>query len=93
MAEPLDVEINAGDPISADGYTLTPFAQSIKVTLPGFPGGFIWNRPVSILVENPDGNEQVIPIQDVTRQVVFGLIGVSLGIVMISWLISKMFRK
>ena len=37
-----------------------------------------WKRPVSVLAVQRDGQEQIVRIQDVTRQVLIGLAAVSL---------------
>lgn len=93
MTEILDVKINAGEPVYAKDYKIIPFAQSIKITAPGITGGFIWNRPVSILVQKADGEETVIPITDVTRLAIFGLIGAALGVILSGWLVSLFTKR
>ena len=93
MTEFLSVEINAGEPVQAGGYTITPFAQSVKFTVPGWLGGLIWNRPVSVLVESPDGEEGVLPVVDVTRQAQFGLAGAALGVIVITWMLTRIVQK
>ena len=93
MTDFLNVEIRAGEPVSIGERTVTPFAQSIQITLPGQIGGFIWNRPVSVLVQSDDGKEEVLPITDVTRLVLFNLIGMSLGVIAFIWLVSRIKRK
>ena len=37
--------------------------------------GLVWNRPRSILLIRPDGEEQVFPIRDRTREIVWTLYG------------------
>jgi len=37
--------------------------------------GLVWNRPISILTIEADGKEQVIPIRDRTREIVWTLYG------------------
>lgn len=93
MTEILDVKINAGEPVQVKDYKITPFAQSIKITAPGIAGGFIWNRPVSILVQKTDGEETVIPVTDVTRLAILGMIGAALGVILSGWLVSILTRK
>jgi len=39
-------------------------------------GGFVWNRPVAVLVER-EGQTERIAIHDVTRILQVGLIGIS----------------
>ena len=71
-------ETKAGKPIQAGDTTLVPFANSIQVRVPFIPGGLIWNRPVSVAVQTAQGQEYILPVQDVTRQIYFALIGASL---------------
>lgn len=61
------VENNAGRPIQDGPYRIVPVSQSIRLSVPGLPGGLIWNRPVSVIVTTADGQEQVLPIRDITR--------------------------
>ena len=93
MTEFLNVEIKAGEPVKTGDHTVTPFAQSVTFTIPGWTGGLIWNRPVSVLVESPDGKEEVLPVVDVTRQAQFGLAGAAIGAVAITWMITRIIRK
>jgi hypothetical protein len=73
----LSIENQGGAPIRTRNAALTPFSQALRIQLPGLPGGLVWNRPTSVLVVNNDGQEQVLPIQDVTRQIVWTLLGAS----------------
>jgi len=92
MTEFFDVEIQAGETVSMGNYSLTTFAQVIKITPPGMNGGFIWNRPVSVLVQTPDGSEGVLPVPDVTRQTIYRIIGIGLLSVVITWLLKRVFK-
>jgi hypothetical protein len=57
--------------------TVTPQSQALAVRWPF--GGFVWNRPVAILVERggPRSVERM-HVVDVTRMVQLGLLGFSL---------------
>jgi hypothetical protein len=61
------VENMAGRPIQAGGHRIIPVSQSVRLHAPGLRGGLIWNRPISVVVTTPDGQEQVFPIRDLTR--------------------------
>lgn len=76
---PLRMETRAGKTMHAGGRKITPFSQALILSFPGMPGGLIWNRPVSVLVREPDGSEIVIPVVDRTRQVELALLGVIAG--------------
>jgi hypothetical protein len=72
------------------GKTLTPFIQSVSIHIPGVPAALIWKRPVSILLSNSQGEETVLPVPDITRQIILGMLGGSL----MFWLLTKiMLRK
>jgi hypothetical protein len=85
MTRILSYETQAGQPIRHGNVTLVPFARTLRFLLPWhFPGvnwgfGLAWSRPVSVLAVTDDGQEQVIPVRDVTRQAQLGLVGACLG--------------
>lgn len=66
---------STGKPIRIGDLTLTPVAKSLRFNLPWFRGGFIWNRPHSIILESTTGHPRELRIWDVTRlaqMLVFG---------------------
>jgi hypothetical protein len=73
----------AGKPITVQGVTVTPLAQSL--TIRWSQGGFVWNRPVALLVTQ-NGRRERIPITDVTRlaQIVLWVSVGLLGLVLFS---------
>lgn len=73
----LSIETRSSQPIRYQGGTLTLFSQVIQLRIPGLPGGLCWNRPVSVLVEDIHGKEHVLPVQDITRLVIVGLLAVA----------------
>jgi len=93
MTNFLNVEVRAGDPIAIGDRTVTPFAQSFQIKFPGMNGGLIWNRPVSILVQTNEGEECVLAVPDVTRQLIWTLAAMSIITALLGWLITKLFRK
>ena len=58
-----------GNPIEVGGYNLIPISKSVQIRPRSIPAGLRWERPVGVLVRNIEGQEQVLPIQDVTRKV------------------------
>ncbi len=93
MAQMLLTETKGSAPITFQDKTLTLFSKTVRLQFPGFPGGIIWNRPVSVLVQTNDGREQVLPVNDVTRQITWSLLAASLLSVFMMGLISLMNRK
>jgi len=65
---------SSGQPVTAGGFTLTPQSQALVVRAPFL--GWVWNRPVAVLVEG-EGVSQRIPVVDVTRIVQLCLIALS----------------
>jgi hypothetical protein len=93
MAGPLSFEYQAGDEIQAGDKTLLPFVKVWRLQFPGRSGGFVWSRPASLLARSPDGQEQLIPIPDLTRRVIGSLFGACLGAIILVWLITRINRK
>lgn len=73
----ISVETTPGQPVTAHGWRLIPFATKWTFYLPVFNLGLVWNRPVSVLVTGADGSEQVLPVRDPTRQIIWALWGAS----------------
>jgi hypothetical protein len=58
-----EVKTHMGKPWTIGDFTITPESQALTLRWPG--GGFVWNRPVAVLVERAQETER-IPIFDVT---------------------------
>lgn len=65
----------SGDTVTVGDLSVTPQSRSLAIRWPR--GGWVWNRPVAILVERGEEKER-IPIVDVTRIARLGLHGLSL---------------
>jgi len=67
----------SGSSVTVGDVTVTPQSRALTVRWPF--GGFVWNRPVAILVER-DGPHFVecMRVVDVTRIIQLGLLGFSL---------------
>jgi hypothetical protein len=64
LREMVQLETHCGETIVASGLRVTPQSRALTVTWPG--GGWVWNRPVALEVEQ-DGEVRQLPIVDVTR--------------------------
>ena len=53
-------------------------SQVVRLRLPVPNGGLIWNRPVSVVVRTPGGQEQILFVPDVTRTAIIGLLVLNL---------------
>jgi hypothetical protein len=89
MQKLITIETRGGEPISVKDTQLVPFHQVLQIRFPGLQGGLVWNRPVSILTVDADGQEQVVPVHDVTRQAVWTLFGVTLFTLLIGLIVKK----
>jgi hypothetical protein len=89
----LQVENKAGTPVLAGGRRIIPFSQSVQITFPGFPGGAVWNRPLSILAVSANGDEQVIHVVDITRRVQWALLAGGLLGGLLLWILDQRIRK
>jgi hypothetical protein len=89
----LELENRAGSPILAGGTRLIPISRALILKFPGMRGGVIWSRPVSVVARFADGQEQVIPIRDVTRRAQLALYGGALIGVLLTWLVRRQVDK
>jgi len=80
----------SGDRVALGDVTLTPHSQALTIRWPN--GGFVWNRPVAVLVEG-DGGAERIPIVDVTRMAQLTLLGLSIVFSIIALVLSARQRR
>jgi hypothetical protein len=62
----------SAEPVTVDDVTVTPRSRALVVRLP--QGGFVWNRPTAVLVEQ-HGQVRRVRIVDLTRILQMGLLG------------------
>jgi hypothetical protein len=79
-----------GKEITVGDITVTPQSQALTLRWPG--GGWVWNRPIAVLVER-GGNAERVPIIDVTRMAQVGLYGLGLCLTVLTLLISARRRR
>ena len=72
--EKIQWQTTTGEAVTVGDLTVKPQAQAVSVRWPN--GGFVWNRPVAVLVER-GGQQTRLPIVDVTRLAQIGLFGIS----------------
>ena len=84
----LEIENRAGEPIQTRAGKITLFSQVVRLNFPHRAGGLIWNHPAAVLVQANDGSEQVLPVQDTTRQIQLVIFGGALAVILLSWLIT-----
>ena len=71
---PFRIETLSSQPLRIKGTELRVSSQVIQLRLLIANGGLIWNRPVAVSVRTLDGHHQILPVPDVTRNVVLALI-------------------
>ena len=74
----LRIETLTSQPIRVKDTQLHVRSQVVQLRLPVANGGLIWNRPVSVVMRAPDGQEQILSVPDVTRTAVMALLVLSL---------------
>ena len=72
----IQLQTTSGDPQTIGDATITPQSQALIVRFPF--GGFVWNRPVAVLVDR-NGQTERIPIVDVTRIAQLSVLGLTLA--------------
>ncbi|MFM8321206.1 MAG: hypothetical protein ACKOC5_09855 [Chloroflexota bacterium] len=73
MAGLLKIETYSGAPLAVSGRRVTPFYQVVQLgSLPR--ARLSWVRPTAVLVRQADGTEQVLPIVDHTRRVIWAAV-------------------
>jgi hypothetical protein len=81
LKDVFQVQTVSGQPVTVESLTVTPQSQALIVRLP--IGGFVWNRPAAILVEQ-NGTAKRLPIVDSTRVLQLWLLGFSLVLSIVS---------
>jgi hypothetical protein len=72
-------QMTSGETTTHGDIAVTPQSRALTVRWPR--GGWVWNRPVAVLVER-NGQERHVPIVDVTRVAQVMLYGFSLVFVL-----------
>jgi hypothetical protein len=89
MKERFKRDTMLGETVTVDDVAVTPQSQALTVRWPR--GGWVWNRPVAVLVERGE-EEKRIPIVNVTRMAQLGLFGLSLVFAilgLVTWMMER----
>lgn len=65
----IQLETHWGKPIHIDDRRIIVQSRALQIRVPVLNSAFVWNRPVSVLVQYADGRDQILPVRDVTRMV------------------------
>jgi len=85
----IHIRTNVGKAVNIDGSTVVPIARSVHIQLPLVPGGFIWNRPIAVLVRHSDGTEYTLPVHDVTRRLQVLALTIGISGALLFWLARR----
>jgi hypothetical protein len=83
----IQLENRVGKPIKAGPYKIVPVEKSFQVQPPGMWGFLFWRKPASIVVQHSDGTDEVLEIQDVTRQAQISILAMTSGVMIFMGLI------
>lgn len=83
-------QTSSGEPVEMGDMKIYPVARSYRINFPSGRGGFAWNRPLAVIVEDTRGNRQVLQVQDRTRQLQVGILLAGFIGTVLTWII---FRK
>ena len=94
MSRLFNIEYHSQPPILHKNLRLVPFTRSVSLRLPGLGGGFVWNKPTSLLVSYPDGREEVLPVPDQTSRIIlYTLLSGLFGWLVFRWLRHYLFLR
>ncbi len=85
----IQLENRVGKPIKAGPYKIVPIEGSLQLQPPGMRGFFFWRKPSSVVVQHPDGSDEILDIPDITRQAQISLVSFALIFSLVVWLISR----
>jgi hypothetical protein len=85
----IQLENRVGKPIKAGPYKIVPIEGSLQLQPPGMRGFFFWRKPSSVIVQHPDGSDEVLEIPDVTRQAQIAMISIAFTISLLVWLFAR----
>jgi len=86
----IQIENRVGKPVKAGQYQIIPIEQSLQIQPPGMRYFFFfWRKPSSVVVEYPDGSDEIIGIQDLTRLAQITIWGFALLIPFVIWLFTR----
>lgn len=85
----IENELISGNTRRIGNFDLTPVSQVWRVRIPGYHAGLVWNRPRAVVVRDVDGNEQTLPVPDVTRVTIWAMLAGGLFGAIVMGLLSR----
>jgi hypothetical protein len=74
----LRIETLTGQPIRIKDTQLRVRSQVVQLRFPFIDGGLIWHRPIAVWARTADGQDQILPVPDLTRTAVLTLLAFSM---------------
>lgn len=74
----IHTENRAGKPVQVADYNIIPVERTHRLQPPGMWGVLLWRRPSTLIIQHPDGSDEVIEIPDATRQAQIFLLALGL---------------
>jgi hypothetical protein len=90
LREMVEWQEHAGDTLALGDVSLKPLSQALVIRTP--MGGYVWNRPVAVLVER-DGQEQRLPITNVILRARLAMLGLGLTFAALGLVYSALRRR
>jgi hypothetical protein len=84
------LQSHSGEAVAVGDATITPQSRALILRWPY--GGFVWNRPLAILVERDGGTER-IPVMDVTLVAQAALLGLTVAFAIGMLMLSALRRR
>ena len=75
----LRIETFTGQPVKFKDTQLRLQSQVLQLRFPFLSGGLTWHRPIAVIMHTADGQDEVLPIRDVTRRAILVLLMFSLA--------------
>lgn len=83
----------AGKPVQTGQTRLIPIETTTRFQPPGMWGVLLWRRPTAVIVQHPDGAEEILPIQDATRQAQVALLAIGLSSAILMWIANRFWKN
>lgn len=75
-----------GPSIRADQVEIYPLVKRTCIQPPGYRWALSWQRPKAVVVEESNGNQVILPVEDHTRRIQVILVGLGLLGSLLIWL-------
>ena len=85
----IQIENRVGPEVKTPAGSLVTLSKAVIIGNPKNDGGFVWNWPQAVMLTTPSGEEQLVPIYDITRRIQLAWIALGLIGAILVWLARK----